>query len=108
KAASKETKAYSFTASVYGGAIFDMDYNEIKAMDSIISEIKGEEMAMGSIPSNLTRGGTFNYLSGTKTEADNINMLLTNNNCIVSLYEGNKFTEGQFKSQSGNNAPQII
>ena len=104
----KESESFNYTASVYGGADYDLAYDKIKKQDAVIFNNKSEGSTKRSMPSNLMRNGTFNYLPGTKTEADNIANLLKGNKCIVSVYSGNTFTEGQFKSQSGTNAPQII
>jgi len=104
----KTTETNNYTASVYGGADYDLAYDKIKVPDSANS-IKTEDMvAMRSVSLNLRGNGSFGYLKGTKIEAENIKNILAENKFNVSLYTGNTAAEGIFKSLSGTFAPQII
>jgi tetratricopeptide (TPR) repeat protein len=104
------------TASVFGGAIFDEDTTEmIEESKRYLKSIKEEAYSSNNEYStglrnetDISRGYNWNYLPGTKQEAEKIKLLLEKSNYNVSCYTGISASEEAFKSLGKSISPAII
>jgi len=117
-----ERKVYEipgFIASVFGGAVFDMD--SVSITDNSLKFKKDEFISRGSDlviddsvkvsysnDVNYFSNGKWNYLEGTKEEAENIAGLFQNHNLKVALYTGTIASEDAVKSSNYTNSPTIL
>lgn len=99
----RQPKTYE-TGAVYGGLQYDVDQQrmtEVAAMNKAASEespvfaLRGEDR------------GNWNYLKGTKDEAEHIASIMRQANIGCELYEGDLGNEESFKALSGSNTDII-
>lgn len=99
----KQTKTYE-TGAVYGGLQYDVEQQrmaEVAAMNKTELEER---------PAFALRGedrGNWNYLQGTKDEAEHIAGIMQQANIGYNLYEGDLGSEESFKALSGGNTDII-
>lgn len=105
------------SAALFGGAYFDLDslsLSQLKVNDAII-EIPLEQwmtqdaLASRSAENETTRSAVyFNYLSGTKTEVQQISQQLARQNKTYQLYLAEQALEDHFKTFDASTAPNLI
>lgn len=103
-AEAKRTHFAYETASVYGGITFDESIAEMKSAAQPYQDfIKGEFIAQRS----QSDRGKWDYLQGTKVEAEDIFQLLSQNGIESTLYMGNEGNEESFKYMNAK-SPSIL
>ena len=101
-----------FTASIFGGAKYDIDSIVVKEVVSkfIQSEEEGwsppADMILKNAPS--AKVVKWNYLPGTLKEADKIKSIFEKNNLKVNEYTGDIANEDVLKSLNYKNSPTIL
>lgn len=101
---SSSNQAYH-SAVVYGGIQYDLSVAEMRDAAKEYSHKKNDQFLL-AMRSEDERG-RWNYLPGTKTEAQNIYSLLTSNKVSTTLLQEKEANEESFKALSGI-SPQII
>lgn len=95
--------------TLFGGLNYNTDTTKLQQIASGYSKTEPDMFALRNMSINDSlRGGTWNYLQGTMTEAENINNMFKANNISTTLYSGSEGVEEAFKALSGNNSPEII
>ncbi|MBQ7209853.1 MAG: CHAT domain-containing protein [Paludibacteraceae bacterium] len=86
-------------ATLYGGIEYNMTGEELLAESE---QYKTTDLPdFRSIANDTTNRGTVVYLKGTKTEVENINRMLKDNNLAVQLFTSTAANEESFKALSG-------
>jgi tetratricopeptide (TPR) repeat protein len=85
----------------------DIDFGSARVAlyGGLMYETTGES---GSMYSDSSRGGSWNYLKETLVESENIEQLLKDKKVSTTLYQGTEGNEESFKALAGNNSPEII
>ncbi|MGH2563612.1 MAG: CHAT domain-containing protein, partial [Ginsengibacter sp.] len=92
---------------LFGGVQYDADSTELKQVVNLYASNK-DNLASRSVPDDLDRGGTFNYLPGTQTEIESIKQQSAAANNHVKILSGIDATEESFKALNGNASPAVI
>lgn len=95
----KDEVRQSSTATLYGGIQYNMDADELLTESEAYKAT--DLLASRGIESDTLNRGTITYLKGTKTEAENINAMLKQNNLQVQLFTAKNANEESFKALSG-------
>ena len=92
----KHDAQYS-SATLYGGIQYDMDTTMIKTESARYPEIGIKR----SLDNDTLNRGKIDFLKGTKTEVENINTMLKQNNLQVQLFTSTNANEESVKALSG-------
>lgn len=87
------------TATLYGGIQYDMNATEILAASERYNT--DDLLASRGIENDTLNRGSVDYLKGSKTEVENINSMLKQNNLQVQLFTSTNANEESFKALSG-------
>ncbi len=90
--------------NLYGGIKYTVDTTALK---NIAIAYHNKKPTTRSLPEDLTRGGSWNDLPGTKTETDGIISVAENKNNITAL-SGIQATEESIKALEGKNSPAVL
>ena len=93
------------SAVVYGGIQYDLSVAEMRDAAKVYSHKNSDQFLLATRSED--ERGRWNYLPGTKTEAQNIYSLLTSNKVSTKLLQEKEANEESFKALSGK-SPQII
>ena len=92
---------------LYGAINYDTDSLALKkSAASYASNIHHENMR--SLPGDLLKTGSFNYLTGTEAEINIIGEAAKNTQPHVSVLSGHLATEESFKALNGKASPAVI
>jgi CHAT domain-containing protein len=94
-------------AVVYGGIQYDLDTLELMAEAGKYKKPGNDLIAFKSSPRGGTRNG-FQYLEGTRKEADIISAEFHRDGIPVKSYSGADALEESFEVLSGNDSPTVI
>jgi len=92
---------------LYGGIKYDADSTELKQTIRLYENNTKKENTR-SIPDDLTRNGSFDYLPGTESEIEVIEKLAAAQQIHVVALSGIKATEESFKALDGKASPSVI
>lgn len=92
---------------VYGGINYDADTSTMKSAATRYMTSENRQRGQFS-PGDMTRGGGFNYLEGTLSEAEKIQKLLQDDKVNSLVITGNDATEESFKSLNNLNSPVFL
>ena len=92
---------------LFGGIKYDTDSSALKQAANIYTLNKAN-IAVRSLPNNLERSGTFNYLPGTQAEIETIGKLAKVAKNHVSVLSGDSASEESFKALEGKASPSVI
>ncbi|MBV9963143.1 MAG: CHAT domain-containing protein, partial [Parafilimonas sp.] len=90
---------------LYGGIEYTTDTTTLKTV-AIAYHANGEMSR--SLPDDLTRAGSIQYLPATKTEVETIQQQANKSNITVNILSGINATEETFKALNGKASPAII
>ncbi|MCF0178048.1 MAG: CHAT domain-containing protein, partial [Bacteroidales bacterium] len=105
----KHSKSNSTMVAAYGGLKYDMDDNELMAMDAADSDGTFRSRGLHE-PIKDSKGldrSSFEYLPGTLTEVVKIDSIASKSNKSSKLFTDVKGTEGSVKAMGGN-SPAIL
>lgn len=101
-------------AAIFGGAIYDLDSNEIiankekyKSKENLKYNFTPENFTNNSFDENI-RGNNWVYLKGTLTESNIISELFLKHKINVTQYVGKDASEDAFKYLNSKNSPTIL
>lgn len=108
-----------FNASIFGGALFDIDSsiiisNSLKFNKDDITSRGSDLVTDDSVKisysnnSDYFSSGKWKYLLGTKEEAENIRGLFDTHNIDATLYTGSDASEDALKSLNHLNSPTVL
>jgi CHAT domain-containing protein/Tfp pilus assembly protein PilF len=92
---------------LYGGIKYDADSTDLKQSAQLYA-YNTQKGNSRSIPDDISRGGSFNYLPGTKTEIETIENQAKNTQNHISVLSGINATEESFKALDGKASPSVI
>ena len=95
--------------ALFGDINYDINTTE---MQQIAEKLKSEKetsvaRSLDYLSESISRGGVWQYLSGTKIETNEIKNIFEKNNFSTTLYTQNLASEEQFKSFSNNSLSLI-
>ena len=91
---------------LYGGIEYDVDTSALKAV--AISYHSSNENHSRSLPDDLERSGTIQYLRGSEQEIEEIRQQANNLNIPVTVLSGINATEESFKALNGKTSPSVL
>jgi tetratricopeptide (TPR) repeat protein len=92
---------------LYGGIKYNADSAELKQANRLYAGNFKNDMKR-SVPDDLTRTGSFDYLPGTEAEIGIIEKLANANRIYVEELSGAQATEESFKALEGYASPSVL
>ena len=97
------------TIALIGGIDYAMDVNEMLEY-ATKQNINNDtiRLATRSLPSDIQRSGSWQYLPGTLNEVQLIEEIAKKNKIVTTIYTDKTANEESFKTLSGSSSPEVI